>query len=57
MWDGHFTNISVETRVQSPYVDGFLGLLCDLGGILVYDVKIRDGRQGVVEILIMFKYG
>ena len=21
MWDGHFTNISVETRVQSPYVD------------------------------------
>ena len=20
MWDGHFTNIPVETRVQSPYV-------------------------------------
>ena len=57
MWDGHFTNISVETRVQSPYMTGFFGFPCDLEGILVYDVKISDGRQRVVEILTMFKYG
>ena len=57
MWDGHFTNISVETRVQSSYVDCLFGLPCDLGGILVYDVKIRDGGQRMVEILTMFKYG
>ena len=56
MWDGHFTNISVETRVQSPYMDGFFYFPCDLGGILVYDVKISDGRQRMVEILTMFKY-
>ena len=46
MWDGHFTNISVETRVQSPYVDGFFGLPSMM-------LK-SDGRQRVVEILTMF---
>ena len=52
-----FTNISVETRVQPPYVDGFFGLPGDLGGILIYDVKICDGGQRMVEIFTMFKYG
>ena len=47
----------LRTRVQSPYMDGFFGLPCDLGGILIYDVKIRDGRQRMVEIFTMFKYG
>ena len=51
MWDGHVTNISVDTRVQSSYVDCLFGLPCDLGGILVYDVNIRDGGQRMVEIL------
>ena len=44
MWDGHFTNISIETRVQPSYMNGFFGLSGDLRGILVYDVKIGDGR-------------
>ena len=57
MWDGHFINISIETWVQSSYVDGFLGLPGDLGGILIYDVKIQDGGQWMVEIFTMFKYG
>ena len=38
-------------------MDGFFGFPCDLGGILVYDVKISDGGQRVMEILTMFKYG
>ena len=26
MWDGHFTNISVETRIQSSYMDGKMSI-------------------------------
>ena len=29
----------------------------DLRGILVYNAKIQDGGQWVVEIFTMFKYG
>ena len=43
MWDGHFTNISIEIRVQPSYVNGFFCLLSDLRGILVYNAKIIDG--------------
>ena len=43
MWNGHFTNISIEIGVQPSYVNGFLGLSGDLRGILVYNAKIRDG--------------
>ena len=56
VWDGHFTNISVEIWVQPSYVDGLFGLPGDLGGILIYDVKIQDGGQWMVEIFTMFKY-
>ena len=45
VWDGHFTNISFEIWVQPSYVDGLFGLPGDLGGILIYDVKIQDGGQ------------
>ena len=40
--DRHFTNISVEIRVQPLNVNGFLGLPGDLGGILVNYIEIRN---------------
>ena len=43
MWDGHFTNISIEIGVQSSDVNCLFGLSCDLRRILVYDAKIIDG--------------
>ena len=43
MWDGHFTNISIEIRVQPSYMNGLFGLSGDLRGILVYNAKISDG--------------
>ena len=43
MWDGHFTNILIETRVQPAYMNGFFGLSGDLRGILVYNAEVRDG--------------
>ena len=57
MWNGHFTNISVEIWVQPSYVNGFFGLPGDLRGILVYNAKIRERGQWVVEIFTIFKYG
>ena len=56
MWDGHFTNILVEIRVQPSYMNGFFGLSGDLRGIPVYNAKIIDGWQWVVEMFTMFKY-
>ena len=41
--DGHFTNISIEIRVQPSYVNGFFGLSGDLRGFLVYNAKVSDG--------------
>ena len=41
MWDRHFTNISVEIRIQPLNVNGFLRFLGDLGGILVNYVEVR----------------
>ena len=32
MWDGHFTNILIEIRVQPFYVNGFFCLSSDLKG-------------------------
>ena len=46
MWDGHFTNISVETRVQSPYVDGFFGLLVIWEGSLSMMLKSEMEGKG-----------
>ena len=37
--------------------DGFFGLPGDLRGILIYNAKVWDGGQWVVEIFTMFKYG
>ena len=42
MWDRHLTNISVETGIQPLNVYGFLGLLGDLGGILVNYVEVGE---------------
>ena len=38
--DRHFTNISIEIWVQPLNVNGFLCLLCDLGGILIDYVEV-----------------
>ena len=57
MWNGHFTNVLFEIWVQPSSVYGFFGLSGDLQGILVYNAKIQDGGQWVVEIFTMFKYG
>ena len=57
MWDLHFSNIFIEIGVQPSYVNGFFGLSSDLGGVLVYNAKIIDGWQWVVEIFTVFKYG
>ena len=40
MWDRHFTYIPVKIWVQSLNVYSFLGLLGDLGGILVDYVEV-----------------
>ena len=42
-WDGHFTNILIESGVQPSYMNGFFGLSGDLRGIFVYNAKIVDG--------------
>ena len=57
MWDGHFANVSIGIRVQPSDVNGSFGLSSNLRGILVNNAKVIDGRQWVVEIFIMFKYG
>ena len=44
MWNGYFTNISVETWVWPSNMYGSFGLPDDLGGILVDHVKVSDGR-------------
>ena len=69
IWDGGAISSTVWGVARAP-TWGCLGLApnrwskqcgmditCDLGGILVYDIKIRDGGQRMVEILTMFKYG
>ena len=54
MWNGLFTNISIEIGVQPSYVNGFFGLSGDLRGILICNAKIRDGSQRVVEIFTVY---
>ena len=39
VWDGQFTNISIEIRGQPSYMNGFFGLSGDLKGILVYNAS------------------
>ena len=48
MWGRHFTNISIEIRVQPSDVNGFFGLLSNLRGILVNNGEIVDGGQWAV---------
>ena len=57
MWDGHFTNISVEIWIQSLNMYGFFGLSSNLRGVLVDFAKVIDGGQWMMEIFTMSKYG
>ena len=52
--DRHFTNVSVDIWVQPLNVNGFLGLLGDLRGILVNYIEIRNQStsKGGVNIKI-----
>ena len=58
VWNGHFTNVSVEIWVQPSNMYSLFGLLGDLGGILVNYVKVgvMEGNE-VVEVSTVFEYG
>ena len=51
MWDGHFTNILIETRVQPSYMNGFFGLSGDLKGSLSMMLKLEMEGSGWLKSL------